>query len=245
MRNASLTHPTGAWNEFRPARGAFVPWKRCAACPAQHDVTFMQTPGDASTTILLSALDGDKSAQQVVFAKYADLIASVARSCWPDDLRGVTAQDDLSQEIVKRALEKLHTFDRRRLAEFPGWLKKVATSVVLDEASRWRAYGHKRLGASPIENSSSDDLLERVSATHSRVDKPLRRDEAKAALAIAIQTLPADQREAIERKYFADEGHDAIAAAMNRSVGAVRELLRRAESRLEAEMGTPSQWLSG
>ena len=78
----------------------------------------------------------------------------------------------------------------------------------------------------------------------SRPEKPARLAEAKAWLASAIQRLPQDQREAISRKYFVGQSHAEIAAAMGRSQGAVRELLRRAEANLEELMGTESHWLS-
>jgi RNA polymerase sigma factor (sigma-70 family) len=205
----------------------------------------MEDYEDEARRTLRAALDGDRAAQQILFLQYYDLIASVAWNCWPENLRHVMDRDDLVQEITTRLLQKLHTFDTERLDEFPGWLNAVAKSEILDKISYWRAYQHGRIHASAtMPDESGPDMLERICVTHSLPEKPMRRHEAKIALQGAMANLPVAQREAIDRKYFQEQSNDEIAIAMHRSVGAIRELLRRAEENLEKQVGTASRWLS-
>jgi RNA polymerase sigma factor (sigma-70 family) len=205
----------------------------------------MESASDNASHTLSAALDGDKVAQQIVFSQYYDLIDSVASEAWPSELRHVITHEDLTQKILVRILEKLDTVDRSQLVAFPGWVKKVARSVVLDEERHWRAYDHGRVHflAAGID-SGRFDIVELFRIVHSLPEEPVCRDEAKTALLSCMEHLPHDQKEAIHRKYYLDEAHDEIAAAMNRSTGAVRELLRRARAKMEELMGTQSHWLS-
>ena len=195
--------------------------------------------------VLANAILKDRAAQQVLFFEYYDLIAAVARQTLPEDLRTVISQDDLVQDIVARLISKLETFDLERWVEFPGWLKQVARSEVLDQVSHWRAYGGLRVPASPVApTASGTGFMAKVPGRHSAPSATARREEERAALEAAMAKLPDDQSEAIRRKYFMEQNHAEIAMAMNRTCGAVRELLRRAETKLEADMGRPSEWLS-
>ncbi len=69
-------------------------------------------------------------------------------------------------------------------------------------------------------------------------------NEAREAVQVCLARLDEDQRQAIVAFYFEHQETDQIANRMNRSPGAVRELLRRARANLAKDLETASKWLS-
>lgn len=194
---------------------------------------------------LSAAVSGGRVAQQIVLSQFYGMISSVAWAAWPDDLKHLVDKEDLVQDIVVRIIEKLGTVDRDRLAEFPGWVAKVARSSVVTEERYWRAYKHGRLHITGDESGSDGpNLIERIRITQSLPEKPVRIKEAKQALLAAMPSLPEDQRDVIHRKYFLYESYKEIAEAMGKTEGAVRALHDRALANLEESIGTQSRWLS-
>jgi RNA polymerase sigma-70 factor (ECF subfamily) len=205
----------------------------------------MSTSANPDHHTLLAAIDGDPSAQQIVLTQYYDLIQSVVWSSWHSQLVSVSEKEDISQEIIRGILQSLPTVDIDRLDTFPGWLKKVAESNVINLRRYWSAYDGARVALTGASGSSDGiDLIEQYRVTHSLPEKPVRNEEAQQALRVAMEALSDSQKEAINRKYFEHQSNAEIAEAMNRSGGAIRMLLGRGEENLRGLMGSRSKWLS-
>ena len=105
----------------------------------------------------------------------------------------------------------------------PGWLR----TVVRRGALRRR----RRAGSRPVEAS-----LEQVAEPTA----PMGRAEAALRVAAAIQALPADYRDVIERRFWDDQPPRAIAKALRIEPKAVRNRLHRALAQLREELGAES-----
>ena len=105
--------------------------------------------------------------------------------------------------------------------------------------------GHAlQLDIQQLATESLDGVWDWVFRESNPPDRPARRREAREAVQVCLARLRDDQREAVIAYYFEQRNTQEIAQRMNRSPGAVRELLRRARANLAKDLGTASKWLS-
>jgi RNA polymerase sigma factor (sigma-70 family) len=126
---------------------------------------------------------------------------------------------DLVAETFARALERREQFDPKR-GQAVMWLLGIATHLFLDSTRRGRVadQSRRRLGMERI--CLEDDQLELV--------------ERKTAsdLQIALDRLPDEQREAVERRVLQGDAYAAIAAQVGCSEQVVRKRVSRGLSAL-------------
>lgn len=116
---------------------------------------------------------------------------------------------DLVQEAFVRTWER---WDRVGVYDDPeAYVRRVAINLA---KSQWRRL--RRL----VDTSEADRGQEAVDA------------DSRHDLVVALQTLPAKEREAVVRHYLADEPIDRIAQEMKVPVGTVKSWLSRGRSRL-------------
>jgi RNA polymerase sigma-70 factor (ECF subfamily) len=130
---------------------------------------------------------------------------------------------DLVAETFARALERREQFDRER-GNVVGWLVGIARHLLLDAARRGRVddASRRRLG------------MERISFEQGQIEV-LELDGA-SELERALARLPAEQREAIEKRVLEQEPYEAIAAGIGRSEQVVRKRVSRGLATLRREM---------
>lgn len=143
--------------------------------------------------------------------------------------------EDVAQEALLRALDKLDTFDRSRPL-WP-WLKVIATNLAVDA-------GRKR---SREVEWDPDDAAEVAAA-----DAPSCEDGM--VLAQVLKNLPDRQRVAVSLRYLQDWESSEAASFLGLSTPAFEQLLFRARKRLRLEysriaqgalgvFGAPGRWL--
>lgn len=121
---------------------------------------------------------------------------------------------DLVAETFARALERRDQFDPHR-GDAAGWLLGIARNLLLDALREGRVAetSRRRLGMERIVvNSELLEVIERESASE---------------LEGALRELPAQQREAIERRVLNEEPYAAIAAKIGCSEQVVRKRVSR------------------
>ena len=166
---------------------------------------------DAVARLVERAKDGDKDAFGQIFRLHRDAILRFAR------LRLGPEADDVVSEVFTRAWVTLNRYEYTGLP-FVAWLYGIARHVVADE-------------------------LNRQSRTQPQADLPesLSRwaEDDRLALFEAIDTLPTEQRQVIEMKYFMGMRNPEVADVLNTSVNAVNARQWRAlaalRDRLEEE----------
>lgn len=130
------------------------------------------------------------------------------------------AAEDVAQEALLRMHSALAGF--RREAELGTWLYRVTLNLCRDHLR-----ARRRRGA---------DLRLEVAPDVARVDprpgEDVDRERAREAVRLAIDALPADQREAVRLRYLADLPYDEIARLTGTPPGTVASRLYRALRRL-------------
>jgi RNA polymerase sigma factor (sigma-70 family) len=94
-----------------------------------------------------------------------------------------------------------------------------------------------RLEMGDVPNADSAQLIWFSATTdESSPMSKIIRGEAALQLCEALESLPDDQRIAVEMRYIEQQSLQAIAAVMDRSVGSVAGLIHRGISTLQARL---------
>jgi RNA polymerase sigma-70 factor (ECF subfamily) len=133
---------------------------------------------------------------------------------------GVRAEvvDDIAQDALVIALEKLDDFDRG--GDFGAWIRQIA---------RWEVANARRKERRRnlvVSDRITDLLLELPSEPVVRLD-PVERKEEIAALRECLAELPKHSRELLNLRYFEDLSPGSIASRLGQTSNQVRQVLLR------------------
>ena len=179
----------------------------------------MSIDDEAIDRLVAAAQGGDPDAFGALFDRYYVPVHRfiAARVGRPSDA------EDLAQLVFVKALEALPRYEARGVP-FGGWLFRLARNVVIDHVRTRREHAPLDVVMEQTaEDAGPDDLAE------------LRQD--LDSVAHALRRLTADQREAIELRFFAGLSAKEAAAAMGRQEGTVRGLQFREIAALRRELG--------
>jgi RNA polymerase sigma-70 factor, ECF subfamily len=203
------------------------------------------TPEDE---LIRDAVNGDKVALQgLLLIHYSAIEKTIGQNLGAELAAKLEAQD-LVQEVLVAAYQEINHFSPSDAGSFRAWLKRIATNRVIDAARKFRRA--KRGGQAlhlDIDRSATESLDEIWDWVFSESNPPdwvARRREEREAVQVCLARLQCDQRDAVIAFYFEHRDTQEIAERMDRSPGAVRELLRRARANLAKDLGTASKWLS-
>ena len=131
---------------------------------------------------------------------------------------------DIVAETFARALERRDQY-RQEAGPARAWLLGIARNLIVDSARRGQveADSRVRLGMQPIV--LDDEQLERILG------------EPDVDLQAALAELPADQREAVIRRFVLDESYGAMARDLRCSEQVIRKRVSRGLGALRAQIG--------
>ena len=156
------------------------------------------------------AATGDASAFAGLYDAYAPRLRRF--------LRHQLGDSDVAEELLQRTfvkmIEALPRY-RRRGVPFGAWVFRIARNGVTD---------HRRTAHPGVP---LDVVAERAAEAGDPV-AAAEREHDRAGLRVALDALPADQREVLVWRFFAELTPAETAAMMGRSNGAVRVLQHRA-----------------
>src|ERR687898_2796576 len=134
-----------------------------------------------------------------------------------------------AEDVVQQSFVKGYEAMRRDAAtlQLRPWLYRIAHNNALN-ALRDRGLRHAEL----------DDRLDGVE----RPDQALERAQGLRELVVAVQALPARQRDAILLRELEGRSYEEIAAALGVTNGAVRQLLNRARHSLRTAAAAVTPW---
>ena len=130
--------------------------------------------------------------------------------------------EDCAQDVMVTVWRKAHLYDPSR-ATVATWVFTIARNRRIDVARRDKRPEPEDLGWGPEPEAAQEDCL----ALQQETDQ----------LGAALQTLPAKQRELIERAYFGDLSHKEIADATGLPLGTIKSRIRLALDKLRHAMG--------
>jgi len=176
------------------------------------------TDPDEAEALLVARAKADRHAFAPLYARYLD---SVYRYCYRR-LGSKEAAEDATSLVFAKALTSLPAY---RDGSFGGWLFAIAHNVVADGYRRAARRSDRPLDAvgEPLDDRPSPEEL------------AVAADERRSVRALLAE-LPADQRRVVELRLAGLTGAE-IAAALARSVPAVKMLQLRAMTRLRQRLG--------
>jgi len=184
------------------------------------------TSGNVERDLLAAAKAGDEAALEALFALHQDDVYRFARRLtWPD----ADAAEDVSQEAMLVALEKLGTF--RGQSSFRTWLLGVVVNI-----SRNRQRSERRRHAR--EAASAHD----VDGIAGQADASAQTEELGRIIEVAFSRLPAGQQEALHLREISGLTYDEIAVALGISINAVKNRIHNGRRTMQ---GLISESLGG
>ncbi len=158
---------------------------------------------------------------------------------WDPRLHRRLDWEDLAQEALLRALERLPQFAGATRAEFVAWLLKVLDSVYKDRLDREfagkRDPAREQALATAVADSSAR-LEAFLAAQDSTPSQRAVREETLVRLAAALDGLPEDERRVVVLRHLAGATMAEIAEQVGRPQTTVSRLLLRGMTKLREKL---------
>jgi RNA polymerase sigma-70 factor, ECF subfamily len=107
---------------------------------------------ESSFDLLIRAKRGDDAAMESLCARYLPRLKRWAHGRLPGSSRGLLDTEDLAQEVLFRAVERVETFQPRHEGAFQGYVRQILLNRVRDEVRK----GHRRPTAAPLEEDQHE-----------------------------------------------------------------------------------------
>lgn len=154
-------------------------------------------------------------------------------------VRNKVDASDLVQDVMLRAHEREKQFKGKTPEEFMGWLRQILKNELIDKE---RHFLRKKRDAALEEvyqetiDKSDDRMIRMPVLKQASPSQYLAKHERQLLLAKALETLPEDQRTAVEFRHLGDWSQEQIAEFLNRTKPSVAGLLRRGLKALRQEL---------
>ena len=172
---------------------------------------------DPDVQLMLRVAEGDQRAFEILVEKHRRNVLNLVYRYLGD----ANAAEDGAQDVFVKVYKARAKYNP--MAKFSTWLYRITANHCLNVI---RAKKSRPKIAEPIE-----DLVE-----HPQTENPdagLHRQEMRAAVKEAIESLPAQQRMAVLLARFEELSYNEIAETMELSLEAVKSLLFRAKENLQ------------
>jgi RNA polymerase sigma-70 factor, ECF subfamily len=173
--------------------------------------------------LIRRAQQGDRDAFRQLYERYAGVALKTA---WALLAQRMLAED-VTQEVWLEVWRHLATFQSGK--PFKPWLLAIVVNRSRNAAQR------QRTPAMPLSDEGLDEPADAAD-----VEQTYMRLEEDAELRRAFVTLPLDQRQVIELRYFAELDVAEIAAALHIPIGTVKSRLHRALAALRLRLPAAS-----
>lgn len=156
--------------------------------------------------LLTRVSQGDKAAFTVLYDRHAPLVYGICKRILGD----APQAEDLTQNIFTQLWVKPGAFGG---GNFVAWLARCARNASLDvlRSAAVRTREPEMPSDMPAEADLEQEVFERVRS---------------GAIAQALQSLPPDQREAIEQAYFLGLSYREVAERLGAPLGTVKSRIR-------------------
>ena len=176
----------------------------------------MLSPEEAADLIEAIAARQDRAAFAALFRHFAPRVKAFL-------MRG-GADADAAQEVAQEALivvwRKAASFDRSR-ASAATWIYTIARNKRIDLL--------RRTGKPPIE---TEDWLAVFAPGEDDADKSILAGQTYTRMQELLRSLSADQLVVVQKAFFEDKSHTAIADELKLPLGTVKSRIRMALGRL-------------
>ncbi|HEX6884601.1 MAG TPA: sigma-70 family RNA polymerase sigma factor [Planctomycetota bacterium] len=202
------------WNDFREER------RRDRLGSGNHQ------PLESTARLISLAKAGDPAARAAMLVQYREPLARFLHGRLAPSARGSLDTDDLVQDTLMAALERLPTFEYRGLGSFWAYLRKAGVNLIVAEARKRR-----------LENLKLNDSNDAPAAPCRSPSSEIVRVEANEAYENALEELPEQQRNAFLLRHELALRYEVIAGECGYpSADAARMAIARATMRLAKKL---------
>ena len=197
--------------------------------------------------LLTRAAAGDAEALSSLLEQDGPAVRTYVATQLPPRWQAVLSADDVMQQTYIDAFLDVSQFDPEGSGTFAAWLTTLAKRNMVD-AIRMLEADKRGAGRRQVLDRTTDgsiwQLWSQLAQSRSTPSRHAARNEARQFLERAIADLPAAYRTVVEM--YDLQGHPVadVAAALDRTPGAVFMLRSRAHRLLRKNMGTASLYLS-
>lgn len=196
-----------------------MPLHRGAGAEQPHDGL------EATIDLLARAQAGDQRAMETLFERCVPPLRRWARGRLPAYARDLADTQDLVQETVMHALQRLHAFEYRHQGALQAYLRQAVNNRILDEI--------RRVQRRPVPVELVDD---RPDPAPSPLEHAIGREGIERYEAALQRLKPAD-REAIVARLELQQSYEEVAVALGKpTANAARVAVTRALARLLREL---------
>jgi RNA polymerase sigma-70 factor, ECF subfamily len=164
----------------------------------------------SDAALVARIVERDESALATLYDRYAGMLSSVLNRI----LRDTQAAEEILQDIFFQLWRSAPQFDASR-GSLPGWLLVIARNRAI---SRLRRHNP----------ASGEELLENTIVLPTNLESTLAQQQLIGKVKGALESLPKEQRAAVELAYFEGLTHSEIAARTGDPLGTVKTRLRSA-----------------
>lgn len=146
--------------------------------------------GETSIELLRRVRAGDRAAIDLVLARYLPRLRRWANGRLPDGVRGMVDTDDMIQETLIRACDRLPEFEPRGEGALQAYLRHALRNRITDEVRKAARRppaaalpeNERDLGPSPLEATLGRETVERYDAAMERL-----REEDREAIVLRVE----------------------------------------------------------
>jgi RNA polymerase sigma-70 factor, ECF subfamily len=192
--------------------------------------------GNATEGLVRAAGSRDRAAIEALLVQQLPTLRGWLRLRMGATLRARLTADDLVQSVAREALADLPEFEWRGEPAFRHWLYARAQNKLMERARFVGAEKRDPGREAELPPEESNALLDCYANLYTP-SRGLQSAEALARIESAFDSLDEDYREAITLYRLCKLSYAEIAERMQRSEGAVRNLVYRGLSRLALRLG--------
>lgn len=207
----------------------------------------MSSENPSESVLVASAIAGDRIALERLLLAHYDGLAQRIETKLPRRLQSTQAVEDILQLTFLQVFRDMTRFELRDDSTFGDWISRIADNRLYDAIRQHGRQKHggdlRRVPEEAHADGSIASLWEWTASGHTSPGSVAARSEALHALEVALASLPAEQRTAIQMRLLDGKSLEETAAALDRTSDAVRGLIHRGKQALLASMGRASLWL--
>jgi RNA polymerase sigma-70 factor, ECF subfamily len=178
-----------------------------------------RTEQRASDAALIARIvQRDQAALAELYDRYACMLSSVLNRI----LRDTQVAEEILQDIFFQLWRNPSRFDPAR-GSLPGWLMVIARHRAISQLRRHNP-------------AAGDELAEAAVVSTFNIESAAAQQQLLGRVRSALETLPAEQRAAIELAYFEGMSHSEIARHTGDPLGTVKTRLRSAVETLKRNL---------
>ena len=190
--------------------------------------------------LLKNAELGDDDAFGLLLLQHFDSIEELIRPKMPVRHLARFSVEDIIQDAFSHAFRDRESLSDWSLPTFRSWLRRIAENRLLDAVEKHdakkRGGQFRQIYSDASPDSSIRTLLEDLAISSVTASANLRESELHAAVQMAIDQLPSEQKELIVLRYMEEMSTKQLAAQTGMTESATKSKIQRIREKLRKKL---------